>query len=97
MRMFTAEIIGICFISMFAWVGLLYLLGKRRMIKSAKAVVGIGVAVSIYCMLAGVFLLSGWQDPLASVDPSTVVSASSTHGGKGGIIVLAISLLDLVE
>ena len=35
-----------------------------------------------------------WQDPFAvGADPQLVGKAESSHGGKGGIIILIISVL----
>jgi hypothetical protein len=44
-----------------------------------------------YCFVAGLFLLSGWSDPLAAADPAAMNEAASRSRGRGGIILIAIS------
>lgn len=86
--MFTAKVIAISFITMFAAVPVFAFLEKRRLL--ARAALVIGLAASLYCVAAGLFLVAGWQDPFAGADPELYARASATRGGKGGIILLAI-------
>ena len=57
---------------------------------SALVTGAIGLMASLYCMTAGIFLLTDWQDPFGTADPQQLARASAAHGGKGGIVVLAI-------
>ena len=50
----------------------------------------LGVAASVWCILAGVDLMDGWADPLATADPGDLGCAAGSHGGRGGVILLLI-------
>lgn len=88
--MFTAMVIAICFVVMIAAIGPFTFFDKRGLVGAAKASLVIGLLASLYCLAAGLFLLTDWQDPFATADPGQLARASATHGGKGGIVVFAI-------
>jgi hypothetical protein len=94
--MFTAKIIGFCFIFMMV-AGLLhsFFLNKGFM-KIARVTLFFGFLTSIYSLVAGIFLLSGWQDPLAGADPFEIAKASIRGNRKGGIIILLIKYFPYV-
>jgi len=93
--MFTAKIIGFCFVSMLisTWLHDVFL--KKDQLQLSKATVYFGFIASLYCVIAGIFLLSGWQDPLAGADPSEVAKASVRHR-KGGLVILLIKYFPYV-
>lgn len=88
--MFSAQSIAISFITMFAAIGAFSFMEKRHWVATKKIVLAIGLSAAIYSAAAGLFLLSGWHDPLASVNSQEVGQAASSHGGRGGIVILAI-------
>lgn len=88
--MFAAKVIAVCFVTMLAAIGLFTFFDKRGLKGAANAALMIGLLASLYCIAAGIFLLTDWQDPFATADPQQLAKASATHGGRGGIVVLAI-------
>ena len=88
--MFTAKVIAVCFVAMVAAIYPFTFFDKRGLVGAAKAALVIGLIASLYCIAAGIFLLTDWQDPFATADPQQLARASATHGGKSGIVVLAI-------
>ena len=88
--MFTSRVITVAFITMFAAAGLFLFFDKRGLIATAKTILVIGLVASLYCVAAGIFLLTDWQDPFAAADPQLLTKASASHGGKGGFVVIAI-------
>jgi len=50
----------------------------------------VGLCASLYCVAAGLHLLSGWEDPISGADPEAVGNAASRGRGRGGIIILLI-------
>lgn len=88
--MFTASYITVAFISMFVAIRPYSFLEKRGWIELVKITISIGLIASVYCLVAGLYLLMGWQDPLAPLSSEEISRAAVTHGGKGGIFLLAI-------
>ena len=88
--MFSSEVITFFFISVFASIYLFQLLHKFRAISLAKIIVAFGCFSSIYCVLAGLFLAFGWQDPLSTASTEMVTRTSLSHGGRGGLLVAVI-------
>jgi len=87
---FTAKMIAVCVVVMIAAIGSFTFFDKRGLVGAAKTSLVIGLLASLYCLAAGLFLLTDWQDPFATADPAALARTSATHGGKGGIVVLAI-------
>jgi L-asparagine transporter-like permease len=88
--MFTTKVIAVCFVTMLAAIGPFTFFEKRGLDTAAKAILVIALLASLYCIAAGIFLLTDWQDPFATTAPQQLAKASATHGGRGGIVVLAI-------
>jgi hypothetical protein len=88
--MFQASFIFIAFVGSFVTIHALVAVDKRGWDAAAKAAAVGGLVASLYCLAAGIFLLSGWEDPFAAVDSAELGKASGRRGGRGGIIVLAI-------
>jgi hypothetical protein len=63
---------------------------KRQIRKLPTLVLVVGLIASMYCLSAGIFLFFDWQDPLAAASTEQIANASMKHGGKGGIVILAI-------
>ena len=68
---------------------------KKDQLQLSKATVYFGFIASLYCVIAGIVLLSGWQDPLAGADPSEVVKAFVRHR-KGGSVILLMKFIEFV-
>lgn len=88
--MFTGEAIAFFLISGFLAGPLFDLFKKRKYLRSAKLSLTYGLLSFLYCVAAGVSLASGWHDPFADATSQELARGSATHGGKGGIIILAI-------
>jgi hypothetical protein len=58
--------------------------------KIAQALVVLVLIAGVFCVLAGVHLAVGWEDPLAHADPEAIGRASGHHGRRAGLFVLAI-------
>lgn len=78
------------FIGMFASMKLIEFLEERKAIKALKVVLVFNLIASLYCLVAGVYLALNWQDPFAQASSEQLGSAAASHGGKGGIVILAI-------
>ena len=89
--MFTAKIITISVLLSFAIIWAMnFLAYKEKLIRLFQIVVIISILTSLYNLLAGIYLLSGWEDPFAKASSEEIVNASARSGGKGGIIILII-------
>jgi hypothetical protein len=88
--MFTGQYIAIAFLTMFAAIGAFLLIEKRRWLLAERPVLLLGLVASGYCIAAGLFLLSGWQDPLGVASSLEVAHAATSHGGRGGVAILVI-------
>jgi hypothetical protein len=88
--MFSAELITFFFIAMFVGAIVSQFFDKRGATTLAKSYMALVCVASVYCLLAGLFLAVGWEDPLAKVGANEVGHAAASHGGRGGIVVLAI-------
>lgn len=89
--MFTAKLITTSVIVSFAIIGIMnFLAGREKSIKLFQLAVIISILASLYNLLAGIYLLSGWEDPLASASSEEIGKASARSGGKGGIVILLI-------
>jgi len=90
--MFSAKIIAIAFISMFAgiYIGMLSEKLKQDWLTSVGS--AITAIASLYCVAAALFLWGDWHDPFASSDVSSeqLGRAAASHGGRGGIVIGAI-------
>jgi hypothetical protein len=80
----TAQIFDPTFIAI-AFIGTLVLVSLKENLARVFSLLG-GVA-SLYCLAAGIFLLSGgYVDPLASADPEIIGRAAVRRGG--GVVLL---------
>ena len=75
--MFTAKVIAVCFVAMVAAIYPFTFFDKRGHVSAAKAALVIGLIASLYCIAAGIFLLTDWQDPFATADPQQLARASA--------------------
>jgi hypothetical protein len=88
--MFQASFIFIAVVTMVVIIHAVIAADKRGWDAAAKAAAVGGLVASLYCLAAGIFLLSGWDDPFAAADPAKLGKASMQHGRRGGIIVSVI-------
>ncbi len=88
--MFAGKIIAIAFVAMFVPVFPAQWLEKKNLDKLATVFWTIGLIASIYSVVAGIFLLVGWENPLVNADPETLAKVSARARGRGGLIILAI-------
>lgn len=57
-----------------------------------KSVALAGLIASAYCFLAGLDMLQGWTNPLAEIPGSAAGRVAVASHGKGGILLLLISV-----
>jgi hypothetical protein len=89
--MFTAKIITAAVLISFATVFLMnFLQDKSKLIKIFQFVVIVSILASLYNLIAGIYLLTGWEDPLAEASGKELGEASAKSRGRGGIIILII-------
>jgi hypothetical protein len=88
--MFQAQIITVCFLTMFGAIFVFNFFEKRHRAIAEKAALILGLVAGVYCIAAGAFLLSGWQDPFAAATAQQLGHVAGSHGGRGGIVILAI-------
>ena len=86
--MFGWEIITVAFLALSLALGTADWLEKRQFNSAVLVVLAFGLIASVYAVLAGIHLLGGWEDPLASTDPETVRKAAARR--RAGIVVLAM-------
>lgn len=79
--MFSSEVITFFFVSVIASFHILKLLDKFGEIRLTKIIVAFACLSSIYCLLAGLFLLTGWQDPLSAASTESLVNSQSRYKG----------------
>ncbi|MEO6118854.1 MAG: hypothetical protein ABIP37_07265 [Methylotenera sp.] len=85
--MFSSEVITFFFISVIASFHILKLLDKFGATTLSKIILAFACLSSIYCLLAGLFLLIGWQDPLSAASSE---SLADTHSRYKGLLFFAI-------
>lgn len=56
-----------------------------------KLIIFSGLVACIYCISAGLYFLGSWVDPLSGMEARDRGIYSAKAGGRGGIILLAIS------
>ena len=89
--MFTAKIISIAVLISFASVFLMnFLQEKPKLLKIFQFVVIASILASLYNLIAGIYLLTGWEDPLAEASGKELGEASAKGRGRGGIVILII-------
>ena len=86
--MFTANIISIFFIGSFVLVFIRDYFEDKEFYKALKYVLILLIIASVYNLLAGFFLLSGWEDPFINANPETMGRAGARRGG--GLVLLMI-------
>lgn len=57
-----------------------------------KIIIFTGLVACLYCISAGMYLLGSWVDPLSGMEAGERGILSAKAGGRGGIILLVISL-----
>ena len=62
----------------------------KRWIWFDNGVQFITLLCGLYCVSAGIYLLSGWVDPFAAVDGQELGKVAARGGGRSGIFILAI-------
>lgn len=85
--MFSSEVITFFFLSVIVCYHLLKFLGRFSAINVKKFTLSFAIASSIYCILAGLFLLYGWQDPLTGVSAESIANTQSRYKGIFLIVV----------
>ncbi len=82
-----AQLIGIAFVGMFAFI----FIGTSRFIEKYpqlfKSCIALVFVCALACIFFGIDLLTGWVDPFQGADTN---KAAATHGGKGGVVIFAI-------
>jgi len=87
--MISGNLIAIAFVLMILPIFLLEWLEKRRFYNLATGVLCVMSLASFYCLYAGVHLLAGWEDPLASAD-QVALGEASANTRRGGLVVAAV-------
>lgn len=85
--MFSSEVITFFFISIIASFHLLKLLDKFGAVALSKSILTFACISSIYCVIAGLFLLSGWQDPLSIASTEALANTSSRYKGLFVVVI----------
>ena len=85
--MFSSEVITFFFISVIASFHLLKLLDKFGAVALSKSILAFACLSSIYCVLAGLYLLYGWQDPISAASAETL---ANTHSRYKGLFLVVI-------
>ena len=85
--MFSSEVITFFFISVIASFHLLKFLNKFGAITLSKIILAFACLSSIYCVLAGLFLLSGWQDPLSAASAESLANTQSRYKGLFLVVI----------
>lgn len=90
--MFSGKMIAIAFVLMFASTGLLVISDKLKQQWLESIGIVSGLAASLYCVAAALFLWGDWQDPFATANIAAedIGNAAAKGRGRGGIILLAI-------
>ena len=86
--MITAKIIAISFIGSFVIIWPMTYFQDKEKFEFLKICVTILIIFSAYNLIAGIYLLSGWEDPLSQASGQQQGRAAARRGG--GIILLAI-------
>ena len=86
--MFTAKMIAISFIGSFIIILPMVFLQDKEKWELLKICVGIFTIFSVYNLIAGIYLLSGWEDPLSQASGQQQGRVAARRGG--GVILLAI-------
>ena len=84
--MFIAKLIGLGLFFMIFPVFLIEYFEKRRWIVGVQVVFAVIIASALYVGAAGISMIGDWQDPLGGTNTADV----STHGRRGGLVILAI-------
>ena len=91
--MFSAKLITICFIGMFMWPMLHSWLLKINNINILQSLLKTTIIVSIlcciYCLFAGLSMVSNWSDILLVPKDTQTIATTSTRRG-GGLVMLII-------
>ena len=86
--MFSGEVISVAFITMLIVAVPLEWLEKRELFGPAKALLAVGVIAGLYCILAGIHMAGGLEDPFATADREALGSASPGRGRIGFILAI---------
>ena len=77
--MVTGELISVALTTMLIVAVPLKWLEKRELFGSAKVLLFVGVIAGLYCILAGVFMAGGWEDPAAAADREALNYSAPTQ------------------
>tara|TARA_B100001057_G_scaffold426813_1_gene451192 strand:- start:977 stop:1330 length:354 start_codon:yes stop_codon:yes gene_type:complete len=89
--MFTAKIITTTVILSFVIVFLMNFLQDRpKLFKLFQLMVISSILVSLYNLIAGIYLLSGWEDPLVNATNEQIGQVSAKARGKGGLVIVIV-------
>lgn len=88
--MFSGWMIGAAFVLMFLPINAFEFFEKRRLTGVLRVLAVVGTAAAVYCLAAGLFLLSGSEDPVADADPNQLGRISAGGRGRVGLVILAI-------
>jgi hypothetical protein len=61
---------------------------SRGLDRTAFVLTVIALVASVYCIAAGLHLLSGWHDPFATATSEELANASTRGRGRGGLLLL---------
>ena len=86
--MFTFNIISIFLISSFILTFIRDYFEEKELFKYLKIILILMIIAAIYNLLAGIFLLSGWEDPFSNADPQILGRTGARRGG--GLVLLMI-------
>ena len=91
--MFTAKLIAITFIGSFVIVWPMSFLQDKEKWEFLKICVAIFTIFSVYNLIAGIYLLTGWEDPLSQASGQQQGRVAARRGGGFVVLVSFLSLL----
>jgi hypothetical protein len=91
--LFSGKFVAFSFLGM---IGATYLMSLSDRLRSERLelfAVSLTFALASYCAVAGALMIPGWHDPFATASNGELGRAAGTHGGRGGLVILAIRFL----
>ena len=87
--MFSAKVIATFFIASFLLV-FVRAFFENRSNSILKFVLSIELITYFYLLIAGIYLLVGWVDPMVGAEVSDTSRAAASSRGRGGFVILII-------
>ena len=65
---------------------------EARWLRAARALALLALFAAVYCLVAGLAVRRGWQDPTTNLDPAQVGAAARSLRARGGLYLIAASV-----